>query len=148
MSNAPGGMIVGAAFFFLAFFAAITSSVSLLEPSVAYLAEKTGWTKKKAAWVAGAAIMALGLVSVYSIAFMDFLDGGLAGPILAPLSGLLIVLFTGWRLNKAILADEFSSQDRGLGNFIMIFVRFVAPIFMGLILVVGIWSRWIAPLFA
>ena len=148
MSNAPGGMVVGAAFFFLAFFAAITSSVSLLEPSVAYLAEKTRWTKKKAAWVAGAAIMALGLVSVYSIAFMDFLDGGLAGPILAPLSGLLIVLFTGWRLDKAILADELSGPGESLGRFVMFFVRFVAPIFMGIILVFGIWDRWIAPLFA
>ena len=66
MSNAPGGMVVGAAFFFLAFFAAITSSVSLLEPSVAYLAEKTGWSKRKAAWVAGGAIMTVGLGSLYS----------------------------------------------------------------------------------
>ena len=148
MSNAPGGMIVGAAFFFLAFFAAITSSVSLLEPSVAYLAEKTGWTKKKSAWVAGGAIMALGLASVYSTKFMDFLDGGLAGPILAPLSGLLIVLFTGWRLKASILAEELSGPGESLGKFVMIFVRYVAPFFMGIILVFGIWSRWITPLFA
>jgi len=142
MSNAPGGMFVGAAFFFLAFFAAITSSVSLLEPSVAYLAEKTGWTKKKAAWIAGYAIMALGLVSVYSLKFMDFLDGGLAGPILAPLSALLIVLFTGWRLNKAILAEELAGPGEALGRFIMIFVRYVAPIFMGFVLVAGILDKY------
>ena len=148
MSNAPGGMIVGAAFFFLAFFAAITSSVSLLEPSVAYLAERTGWTKKKAAWVTGGAIMTVGLVSLYSTAFFDFIDTGLAGPILAPLSGLLIVLFTGWRLDKAILAGEFTEKDKWLGDLIMIFVRFVAPIFMGIILFFGIVDRWIAPLFA
>ena len=148
MSNAPGGMIVGAAFFFVAFFAAITSSVSLLEPSVAYLAEKTGWTKKKAAWVAGGAIMSVGLGSLYSGAFFEFIDTGLAGPILAPLSGLLIVLFTGWRLDKAILASEFTEKDKWLGDFIMIFVRFVAPIFMGIILFFGIVDRWIAPLFA
>lgn len=147
MSTAPGGMIVGAAFFFLAFFAAITSSVSLLEPSVAYLAEKMNWTKKKAAWVAGAAIMTVGLGSIYISGFMDFIDGGLAGPILAPLSALLIVLFTGWRLNHAILADELSGPGESLGRFIMIFVRYVAPIFMGFILVAGIWSKWIAPLF-
>jgi NSS family neurotransmitter:Na+ symporter len=114
---------------------------------VAYLAEKADWTKKKAAWVAGGAIMALGLVSVYSLAFMDFLDGGLAGPILAPLSGLLIVLFTGWRLNKAILSEELSGPGQKLGEFIMIFVRFVAPVFMGIILIFGVWDRWIAPLF-
>ena len=148
MSNAPGGMIVGAAFFFLAFFAAITSSVSLLEPSVAYLAEKTGWTKRKAAWITGAAIMSLGLVSLYNGAFFDFIDTGLAGPILAPLSALLVVLFTGWRLNKAILAEELSGPGESLGKFILLFVRFVAPLFMGFVLIAGTWSKWIAPLFA
>jgi NSS family neurotransmitter:Na+ symporter len=142
MSNAPGGMIVGAAFFFLAFFAAITSSVSLLEPSVAYLAEKTGWTKKKAAWVAGLAIMTLGLASIYVSGFMDFIDGGLAGPILAPLSALLIVLFTGWRLNKAILAEELSGPGEGLGRFILFFVRFVAPFFMGFVLIAGTLEKY------
>ena len=148
LSDAPGGMFIGAAFFFLAFFAAVTSSVSLLEPSVAYLAEKMKIAKAKAAWITGAAIMALGLVSLYSLEFMDFLDGGLAGPILAPLSALLIVLFTGWRLNKAILAQELSGPGEALGKFILIFVRFVAPVFMGLVLILGTWSRWIAPLFA
>ena len=148
MASIPGGMIIGASFFFLAFFAAITSSVSLLEPSVAYLAEKTGWTKKKAAWITGAAITVVGLGSVYIGGFMGFIDEGLAGPILAPLSGLLIVLFTGWRLDKAILAGELSGDGEALGNFIMIFVRYVAPIFMGIILLFGIFDRWIAPIFA
>lgn len=144
MSNAPGGMIVGAAFFFLAFFAAITSSVSLLEPSVAFVAEKTGWSKRKAAWITGAAIMTLGLGSLYNGKFFEFIDTGLAGPILAPLSALLIVLFTGWRLNKAILSEELDGPGEALGRFIMIFVRYVAPIFMGFVLIAGTWSRWIA----
>ena len=148
MSNAPGGMFVGAAFFFLAFFAAITSSVSLLEPSVAYLAEKTGWSKRKAAWITGATIMAVGLGSLYNGKFFEFIDTGLAGPILAPLSALLIVLFTGWRLNKAILAQELDGPGEALGRFIMIFVRYIAPIFMGFVLIAGTWSRWIAPIFA
>ncbi len=148
MSNAPGGMFIGAAFFFLAFFAAVTSSVSLLEPSVAYLAEKMKIAKAKAAWITGAAIMSLGLFSLYSLDFMDVLDGGLAGPILAPLSALLVVLFTGWRLNKAILAEELSGPGEGLGKFILFFVRFIAPLFMGLVLIFGTWDRWIAPLIA
>ena len=146
LSDAPGGMIVGAAFFFLAFFAAITSSVSLLEPSVAWFAEKTGWTKKKSAWTMGAAIMVLGLGSLFSSSFFEFINEGLAGPILAPLSALLVVLFTGWRLNKAILAQELSGSGEALGKFILFFVRFVAPVFMGFVLILGTWDRWIKPL--
>ena len=139
---------IGAAFFFLAFFAAITSSVSLLEPSVAYVAEKFSWTKKKAAWITGGAITALGLCSLYSQDFFDFIDQGLAGPILAPLSALLLVLFTGWRLKKSVLDEELAGEGEKLGRFIMIFVRFVAPVFMGIVLVLGTYSKWIAPLFA
>lgn len=133
---------IGAAFFFLAFFAAITSSVSLLEPSAAFVAEKFKLTKAKAAWVTGAAITMLGLGSLLSPAFFDFIDTGLAGPILAPLSALLIVLFTGWRLKKAVVMEEIKGSE-ALGNFIMFFVRFVAPIFMGLVLVFGIYGKYI-----
>ena len=138
---------IGAAFFFLAFFAAITSSVSLLEPSVAFVAEKFKLSKAKAAWVTGAAITVLGLGSLMSPAFFDFIDTGLAGPILAPLSALLIVLFTGWRLNKAVVAEEIQGSE-ALGNFIMFFVRYVAPLFMALVLFFGIYGKYISPLFA
>jgi NSS family neurotransmitter:Na+ symporter len=139
---------IGAAFFFLAFFAAITSSVSLLEPSVAYVAEKFNWTKKKAAWITGGAITLLGIGSLLSPKFFDFIDTGLAGPILAPLSALLIVLFTGWRLKASIRSDELAGDGEALGRFVMIFVRYVAPVFMGIVLVLGTWTKWIAPLFA
>ena len=137
---------IGAAFFFLAFFAAITSSVSLLEPSAAYVAEKFNMSKAKAALVTGGAITVVGLGSLMSPAFFDFIDTGLAGPILAPLSALLIVLFTGWRLDKAIVNGEIAGDDATLGRFIMVFTKWVAPVFMGLVLILGTYSKWIAPL--
>jgi len=133
---------VGAAFFFLAFFAAITSSVSLLEPSVAFVAEKFNLTKKKAAWLTGAAITALGLGSLYYERFFEFIDQDLAGPILAPLSALLIVLFTGGRLKKLIIDEEINGDGEALGRFIMNFTRWVAPVFMGIVLVLGTSSRF------
>lgn len=139
---------IGAAFFFLAFFAAITSSVSLLEPTTAYVAEKLKVSKAKAAWISGGAITALGLGSLYSPKFFDFIDTGLAGPILAPLSALLIVLFTGWRLKKAIIDEEIGGEGEALGRFIMIFVRWIAPVFMGIVLVLGIWDKYFAPMLA
>ena len=148
LANAPGGNLVGAAFFFLAFFAAITSSISLLEPSVAWVAEQFKWTKAKAAWITGAAIIALGFGSVFSMDFFDFIDTGLVGPIIAPLSALLVVLFTGWRLNEKILNEELAGEGEALGRFLMIFVKFIAPLFIGLVLVWSIGERWIVPLFA
>ncbi len=139
---------VGAAFFFLAFFAAITSSVSLLEPTVAYVAEKLKLTKAKAAWGTGTAMVILGFGSLYSQDFFDFIDQSLAGPILAPLSALLIVLFTGGRLSKAIVNDEISGEGEALGRFIMFFVKWIAPVFMGLVLVVGILQKFLPAIYA
>ena len=142
LANAPGGNIVGAAFFFLAFFAAITSSVSLLEPSVAWVSEQFKLTKAKAAWITGAAVLTLGFGSVYSAEFFDFIDTGLVGPIIAPLSALLVVLFTGWRLNKEILDQELGGEGEALGRFLMIFVKYAAPVFVGIVLIMGIVDRW------
>jgi NSS family neurotransmitter:Na+ symporter len=136
------GNIVGAAFFFLAFFAAITSSVSLLEPSVAYVAEKFKMTKRRAAWLTGGAIVTVGFGSLFSPAFFDFIDTGLAGPILAPLSALLISLFVGWRLDRAILADEIKGDGEKIGRFIVVLTKYIAPIFMGIVLVLGTWNKY------
>ncbi len=137
---------IGAAFFFLAFFAAITSSVSLLEPSAAFVAEKFNLTKKKAAWLTGLAITLLGFGSLFSQDFFDFIDTGLAGPILAPLSALLLVLFTGGRLKKAIVNEEIAGPGQGLGKFIMFFIKWIAPVFMGLVLILGTTSRYLPKL--
>ena len=43
----PGGTIFGLLFYFLLFFAAVTSSTSILEGTVAFLTEEKGWERKK-----------------------------------------------------------------------------------------------------
>ncbi|MCI8868768.1 MAG: sodium-dependent transporter, partial [Anaerotignum sp.] len=43
----PGGTIFGMLFYFLLFFAAVTSSTSILEGTVAFLTEEKGWERKK-----------------------------------------------------------------------------------------------------
>ena len=152
LSNAPGGMIVGAAFFFLAFFAAITSSVSLCwsPPSRFWQRKRRLDEKAKSAWVTGDCNFGLlGLGSLYNGAFFGVYRHVVSrARFLHHSLRYLIVIFTGWRLNKAILAQELAGPGEGLGKFIMFFVRWVAPIFMGLVLFFGIVHRWIAPLFA
>ena len=51
--NMPGGIIFGTLFFVLLAFAAITSSISMLEVPVAWLASKDNWSRKKSAIVSG-----------------------------------------------------------------------------------------------
>ncbi len=108
----PGGNIVGAAFFCMAFFAALTTAVSLLEPAVSHFTEKFLLSREKAAIYVGLLMLALGLVSLNSLRFMDFLDSGVTAPILLPLSSLLVVMFVGWRLDNSILDRELGYSKK------------------------------------
>ncbi|MGB6230465.1 MAG: sodium-dependent transporter [Litorimonas sp.] len=143
------GPVIGAAFFFLAFFAAITSSVSLLEPSVAFVSERFRMSKAKAAWIMGAVMVLIGLVSVFGVRAggdtfaLDAIDG-FTGQIMLPLAGLLIVIFVGWRLDRAIVAEEFAGSE-ALGNVLMILTKFVAPIFVGIVFITSA-LNWISSL--
>ncbi|WP_189494651.1 sodium-dependent transporter [Algimonas arctica] len=147
-SMGAAGPIIGAAFFFLAFFAAITSSVSLLEPSVAFVSERFKMTKAKAAWVAGSVMIAVGLISVFGVNpggdtyALDAIDT-FTGQVMLPLAGLLIVLFVGWRVDKAIIATEFA-DSRALGNILLILTRFVAPVFVAVVLVSSVYGAYFA----
>ena len=132
------GLFVGAAFFFLAFFAAITSSVSLLEPSAAFVKERFNVSKAKAAWIVGALMILIGLISVFGqtadnpTAALDAIDG-FTGQWMLPLAGLLIVIFVGWRLDRAIINEQFEGSE-ALGKVLLMFTKFVAPVFVALVL--------------
>jgi len=144
LSSAPGGNWIGAAFFFLAIFAAVTSSISLLEPIAAWVSEKFKMTKAKASWIMGGIMAALGLVSVYNQRFFDFIDTGLTGPIMLPLSALLVVIFTGWRMNKAIITEQIQGEGEALARFLLFLTKWIAVPFVAIVLLYGIYGKYIA----
>ncbi len=154
LHNAPGGSIIGASFFFLAIFAAVTSSISLLEPITAWVAEKFGWSKARSAWVMGVLMWMLGFASIYISdiviritgktkplhlgGFMDFLDGKLTSAIMLPLTGLITVLFVGWRMQHAIVDEQMAGTNPALRHFLFFLVKYIAPLFVFVVLILGI----------
>lgn len=136
-SEMPGGQIIGILFFLFLVLAALTSSISLLEPTVEYLQEKFYITRRTAAITAAVAVWLLGIVSALSfnlwseIKFFnknifDFFDF-LTANILLPLGGLLIALFAGWVISKATVKQELNATD-GWGFTVWHFVlRFITP---------------------
>jgi NSS family neurotransmitter:Na+ symporter len=138
----PGGNIIGAAFFCMAFFSALTTGVALLEPSVAHASEQLKISKAKAAISIGILMIIVGFGSLYSMPFLDFLDGGLTAPILLPFSALLVVLFVGWRLDQSIIDAELSDSDRRLGKFLLLMIRYLAPLMITIILIAGIEQKY------
>ena len=135
--NMTGGAVLGALFFILLTFAALTSAMSLLEPTVELLEEKTPLGRKAATVVAGSAIWLLGVACLLSFNIwsdvmilgnniFDALDK-LTSKFMLPLTGLAIIVFGGWFINQESIRQELGLSG-GVYTVWKIVSRFVAPI--------------------
>lgn len=131
------GWFVGLAFFVLLTFAAVTSAMSLLEPVVEFVEERTPWGRVGSTLVAGSAAWALGILALLSFNVLgeflilgmnvfDLLDT-LTSKFFLPLTGLGVILFLAWRLDKEEVRKELGLDvyDFSLWNLI---VRYLAPV--------------------
>ena len=138
----PGGQFIGAAFFGLLAVAAITSSISLLEPAVSYVDERTGLSRIQAAMIIGIGGFLLGILSalsqgsgpvseiqIFGLSIMDAKDK-LTNNIIMPLGGMFIALFVGWFVSRKAMMEELAMEERWFKAWYFL-VRFVAPIAIG-----------------
>ena len=135
----PLGAVVGAVFFLLVSFAAVTSAISLTEPALAFLVEEYNAKRSRVAITLGAACWLLGIGSVLSfnvwgefhvvggLTFFDFVDY-VSGKILLPLGGLLIAVFAGWVLPKTTVGEQLGLSEGWKWQLWNATIRFVAPI--------------------
>lgn len=116
----PHGSFFGTLFFIMLVFAAVTSTISLIEPSIAWLMEVKGFGRVKSTIYSGVAIWALGLCTVFSfnlwqnfhilsVSFFQALDY-LTANIMLPIGGLLTAVFTGWVIKTASIKDEITHK--------------------------------------
>lgn len=135
--NMGGGTILGLLFFILLTVAALTSSISLLEPAVATLQDRTSLSRVSATLVAGSAAWLLGVaallsfnlwsgVSVAGLSVFDFLDE-LTSKYLLPLTGLGVIVFAGWFMEQKSITRELGLGPCGTLVW-NVFCRFVAPL--------------------
>lgn len=141
----PGGQWVGTAFFALAFIAALTSSISLLQVIVAFGEEHTDFGRVGSALFFGAIIFLLGIAAAMSGDFFNLLDV-VSGKFLLPLGGLLIALFTGWVVSKALMRKELEEASNGFFGYWCFTIRYLAPIAVGLIIIAGLADTFGIPL--
>ena len=137
--NLPLGAVVGAVFFVLVSFAAVTSAISLIEPALAFLVERYNAKRPRVAITIGAACWLLGIGSVLSfnvwadfhivggLNFFDFVDY-VSGKIMLPLGGLLIALFAGWALTKDVVREQLAFTADWQWQLWTVTIRFAAPI--------------------
>jgi NSS family neurotransmitter:Na+ symporter len=133
----PGGIFFGTLFFLLLVFAAWTSSISLMEPAVAWAVENRGVTRPVAAAIIGAIIWFLGIGTVLSFNLwsdITFLAGTifdnveyLTENLMLPLGGVLIAIFAGWVMSRGSTAEELGLGTGVLYKLWLFFIRYIAP---------------------
>lgn len=130
----PMGTLVGGAFFTLALFAALTSSISLMEVAVSWLEDREGVTRWGASIGTAFMLFMIGAGYIYSADFIDFADL-ITGKIMLPLCGLLVAVFSGWVLSRRMLTSEFGEgRVMDLWRFTS---RWIVPPAIGIILLFG-----------
>lgn len=148
----PFGAILAPLFYLLIGFAALTSTISMLEVAVAYFIDERGMSRRRASVVCGSAIFVLTALCGLSLgawgpvsSFTVFGDkAGLFATLdhlvsnwLLPLGGLGIILGTGWLMTRAATRAELEdgTQPRwfryGAWSF---FIRYVSPVAVAAIL--------------
>ena len=137
-ADMPAGNIIGGAFFALAFIAAVTSSISLLEGTVAFIEEHSDFSRPTAATLLGFFAFMIGAGAVYSPEFGGNFVDWLSGSLLLPLGGFLVAVFAGWVIPKALLRDELSHTGKGLFEFFHFAVRWIVPPAIFVILALGL----------
>ncbi len=154
------GQLIGPIFFILLSVAALSSSISLLEPGVAYLSEEGILSRGQAAIAISFFVWVLGIGSALSfnvwsdfhlISEKNFLDSMdfLANQILLPLGGMLIAIFVGWFMNESLIKEEIGAINPVIYYLWRFFVKFIAPACVAYIFLSQIFDlNWIFDLYS
>ncbi len=149
----PYGTIFGTCFFLLLCFAALTSTVSLLEVPVSYLVDDWKLKRRSATWLVAAVIFVMGIPSLLSAGYSanltnfirypnhekhtDFLSfvANVANDSMLPLCGSLIVIFAShiWRM-KNMDAELALGNPTYQGSLLQRYMRIALPYIIPFIL--------------
>ena len=150
----PAGRLVGGLFFLLLVFAALTPSLAGIEPVVAWLQQRHGFSRPKAAVVAVGASWLVGLGSVLSFnawsgwhpleaiplfrgltffALMDYI----ASNMLLVVGALLTSFFVGWRISRVIVEEQLIEASPAGRRVIVWLLRYLCPLAILAVMLAG-----------
>lgn len=148
------GAVVGAVFFVMVLFAALTSSVSIMETIVASIVEKTGKSRKAISLIIFAifAFLAAIVCAGYNVFYFDaVLPNGTKGQILdvldyisnylfMPIVSIATCVLIGWVKKPDWLISELQANGESFKrrNLYCIMIKYVAPITMAILFIKAI----------
>ena len=142
------GGILGGVFFILVIFAALTSSISLVETCVSIISDGANMTRKKALAIVTAFLLVAafivnmgysGLSFIQPLgegsSILDFLDF-ISNSVMMPIAAIMTCIFVGWVIKPKTIIDEVreSSKFRAAGAWTAM-IKYIAPVCIVLILI-------------
>jgi len=140
-SQMPAGAFFGGAFFFMLFLAAVTSSISMLQPGIAFVEEALGVQRR-------VSVSILGLLTIFGTGFVLYFSGDLkaldtldfwVGTFLIFLLATIQIIIFGWVWG---IDEGFEEMHRGASIRVpWIFrpiIKWVCPLFL-----IGVFVMWL-----
>ena len=146
-NSMPMGSAIGTLFFILVFFAALTSSISLMETIVSILRDKFHWSRKFTCVIVTVIALIMGIpsslgfgiwsdITFLNLSILDAFDF-LSNSILMPILAFFTCIFVGFVIKPKVVIDEVKSSDgtfKGEKLFVVM-IKWIAPICLIAILV-------------
>ena len=143
----PGGTFIGIAFFVMVLFAALTSSISLMETVVSIVCDKFKMKRIPACvavlvfsvllgFLSSTGYGLLGNVKLIGMQFLDFFDF-VSNSVLMPIVALCTCIFVGFVIKPKAIIEEVETDGvkfKGKKLFSVV-IKYIAPIFIVLILI-------------
>ena len=148
-NSMPAGGFIGAVFFIMVFFAALTSSISLMETVVSIFIDKTKLSRRTICLLVFGGCLLLGIPSSLGFGVLGFISIGkqtildlfdfVSNSLLMPIAAFLTCIIVGYVIKPRALSDEIklSSKFKSEKMFVVI-IKYVAPVFTLLILLSSI----------
>ncbi|MBO5882943.1 MAG: sodium-dependent transporter [Clostridia bacterium] len=142
----PFGDVIGAVFFIMVFFAAITSSISLMETVVSIIQDRFHTSRRMTCLIVIGICLLLGIPSslgfglwsnftILGLSILDFFDF-ISNNVIMPLVALATCIFVAFVLKPKSIEDELEIGGKAKKRYLFnIVVKFIAPICLIVILV-------------
>jgi len=140
----PGGRIIGFLWFIVLFIAAITSSISMLQPVIAFFEEGFGLKRHASATM-------LGLISALGCGFVLYFSEGMValdtldfwvGSVLIIMLALIQAIIYGWCFGIERGAEEAHvGAHMRIPHFVQLMLKYVVPVYLITIFAMFCWNN-------
>lgn len=141
------GWFFAVMFYLLLLLAALTSMMSIHEPVTAFLLERFDLSRRTATRIVTLSCIAVGVLCslsfgplkdvrwLFGMTFFDFFDF-VSAKIFLPIGGIIIALFTGWKLDRQLVRDEVTNHGTLRSRLFPLYIfliKWIAPLAISLI---------------